>query len=144
MSGQVLLALRVLLAASLYVFIGAAMLVLWRDLKRQSELLVATQTPPITLLVRNGQVDYYFAKPEVIIGRDPTCDATLADSTVSSEHARLSYHHNQWWAEDLHSTNGTFLNEETVSAPIVITTGDTLRCGQVVVNIQIGKGKSRS
>lgn len=144
MSDQVLLALRVLLAASLYIFIGAAMLVLWRDFKRQAELLVATQTTPITLLVRNGQVDYYFNKPEILIGRDPTCDATLSDSTVSSEHARLSYHHNQWWVEDLRSTNGTFLNEETVSAPIVITTGDTLRCGQVVVSIQIGKSNPRA
>jgi pSer/pThr/pTyr-binding forkhead associated (FHA) protein len=138
MSGQVLLALRVLLAASLYAFLGAALLILWRDLKRQAEILAASQSPPLTLLAKEEQITFHFTKPEVIIGRDPTCDASLAHKTVSTEHARLSYHHNQWWLEDLQSTNGTFLNEQAVSAPIVITTGDLLRCGQVVMSIRVG------
>lgn len=138
MSGQVLLALRVLLAASLYTFLGAALLILWRDLKRQAEILAASQSPPLTLLAKEEQLTFHFTKPEVIIGRDPTCDASLTHKTVSTEHARLSYHHNQWWLEDLQSTNGTFLNEQAVSAPIVITTGDLLRCGQVVMSIRVG------
>ncbi|MFO7624638.1 MAG: FHA domain-containing protein [Anaerolineales bacterium] len=144
MSGQILLVLRILLAASLYAFLGAALLILWRDLKRQVEILAASQSPPLTLLVKNEQVTFHFTKPEVIIGRDPTCDAALQDKTISTEHARLSYHHNQWWVEDLQSTNGTFLNEEPVSAPIVITTGDLLRCGQVVMSIRLGENTKRS
>jgi pSer/pThr/pTyr-binding forkhead associated (FHA) protein len=141
MSGQVLLALRFLLAASLYTFLGAALLVLWRDLKRQAEILAASQSPPLTLVVKEEQVTFHFTKPEIILGRDPTCDATLVDKTVSTEHARLSYHHNQWWLEDLGSTNGTFLNEEPVTFPNVVTTGDLLRCGQVVLSIQVGDSK---
>jgi pSer/pThr/pTyr-binding forkhead associated (FHA) protein len=141
MSGQILLVLRILLAASLYTFLGAALFVLWRDLKRQAEILAASQSPPLTLLVKDGPTPFHFTKPEVIIGRDPTCDATLVDQTVSTEHARLSYHHNQWWLEDLQSTNGTFINEEQVTAPLVITTGDLLRCGQVVMSIRVGESK---
>jgi pSer/pThr/pTyr-binding forkhead associated (FHA) protein len=141
MNGQVLLVLRLLLAASLYAFLGAALWVLWRDLRRQAESVVSSQSPPISLL-RDGQTSFTFNKPEVTIGRDLACDATLEDSTVSTEHARLSFHHNQWWLEDLQSTNGTFLNEERVTAPIVITTGDDLRCGQVVLNIRVGNNTS--
>jgi pSer/pThr/pTyr-binding forkhead associated (FHA) protein len=141
MSGQVLLIVRILLAASLYVFLGMALLILWRDLKRQAENVIAAQSPPITLL-REGQVSLHFTKPEITIGRDPTCDATLEDKTVSNEHARLSFHHNQWWLEDLQSTNGTFLNDERVSAPTVITTSDQIRCGQVVLSVQVGKNHS--
>jgi pSer/pThr/pTyr-binding forkhead associated (FHA) protein len=141
MNGQVLLVLRLLLAASLYAFLGAALWVLWRDLKRQAESVVSSQSPPISLL-RDGQTSFTFNKPEVTIGRDLACDATLEDNTVSTEHARLSFHHNQWWLEDLQSTNGTFLNEERVTAPIVITTGDDLRCGQVVLNIRVGNNHS--
>jgi pSer/pThr/pTyr-binding forkhead associated (FHA) protein len=136
-SGQTLLILRLLMAASLYAFLGVALLVLWRDLKRQAENVVAAQSPPITL-VQDGQVSFHFTKPEVTIGRDPGCDATLEDKTVSNEHARLSFHHNQWWLEDMQSTNGTFLNEERVSAPTVVTTSDEVRCGQVVFSIQVG------
>jgi pSer/pThr/pTyr-binding forkhead associated (FHA) protein len=141
MSGQVLLIVRILLAASLYAFLGMALLILWRDLKRQAENVIAAQSPPITLL-REGQVSLHFTKPEITIGRDPTCDATLEDKTVSNEHARLSFHHNQWWLEDLQSTNGTFLNDERVSAPTVITTSDQIRCGQVVLSVQVGKNHS--
>jgi pSer/pThr/pTyr-binding forkhead associated (FHA) protein len=144
MSGQLLLVLRILLAVSLYAFLGAALLILWRDLKRQAEILAASQSPPLTLLVKDEQMAFHFTKPEVIIGRDPTCDAALQDKTISTEHARLSYHHNQWWLEDLQSTNGTFLNEEPVSAPIVITTGDQLRCGQVIMSIRVGESTQRS
>jgi pSer/pThr/pTyr-binding forkhead associated (FHA) protein len=141
MSGQVLLALRILLAASLYIFLGLALVILWRDLKRQADILAASQSPPLSLLVKDGQKIFHFTKPEVTIGRDPTCDVILPDVTVSSEHTRLSYHHNQWWVEDLQSTNGTFLNEEPVSSSIVITTGDILRCGQVVLSIRVGESK---
>jgi pSer/pThr/pTyr-binding forkhead associated (FHA) protein len=137
-SGQVLLLMRILLAVCLYAFLGAALLILWRDLKRQAENVVAAQSPPIALL-RDGQISFHFTKPEVTIGRDPACDATLEDKTVSNEHARLSFHHNQWWLEDLQSTNGTFLNEERVSAPTVVTTSDQVRCGQVVLNIRVGE-----
>ena len=36
----------------------------------------------------------------------------------------LTYRQSQWWIEDLHSTNGTFLNQEAVLEPVVITDGD--------------------
>ena len=143
MSGQTLLLVRILLAAALYAFLGMALLILWRDLKRQAENVIAAQSPPITLL-REGQTSFHFTKPEITIGRDPACDATLEDKTVSNEHARFSFHHNQWWLEDLQSTNGTFLNEERVSAPTVITTSDLVRCGQVVLSIRIGSNNSTS
>jgi pSer/pThr/pTyr-binding forkhead associated (FHA) protein len=142
-TGQTLLLLRILIAASLYAFVGTALLVLWRDLKRQAENVVAAQSPPITLL-RDGQQGLHFTKPEITIGRDLACDATLEDKTVSNEHARLSFHHNQWWLEDLQSTNGTFLNEERVSAPTVVTTSDQIRCGQVVISIRVGRNPSSS
>jgi pSer/pThr/pTyr-binding forkhead associated (FHA) protein len=41
----------------------------------------------------------------------------------------LRYHHNQWWAEDIHSTNGTFINREKIMDPTVLFSEDVLRCG---------------
>jgi pSer/pThr/pTyr-binding forkhead associated (FHA) protein len=37
----------------------------------------------------------------------------------------------------LGSTNGTYLNEQPVEVPAVLTSGDHLRCGQVVLQIAI-------
>lgn len=143
MSAILLLALRILMAGLLYGFLGLAIYTMLRDLKQQGELLAARQTPPITLtdLREAAAVSRRYTKPEVVLGRESTCDFTLNDPTVSSQHARLSYHQQQWWLEDLASTNGTYLNDEAVTTPVVLTTGDRLRLGHIGVNIEIGQGK---
>jgi len=138
MSGQVLLGLRILLALSLYIFLGWALLTLWLDLRRQGKVLATHRAPPIALLSSDGELAFHFDRTVVSIGRDLACDCPFQDQTVSAQHARLSYHHNQWWIEDLGSTNGTFLNHEPVSSPLVVTQGDELRIGQVVLRISLG------
>lgn len=143
MSGPTLLFLRILLAASLYAFLAAALLILWRDLKRQTEMARLQKAPQITLQGSNGVGLYKFTKHEVMIGRDPTHDISLNDKTVSTQHARLTYHHNHWWVEDLESTNGTFLNQEPVSSPAIIVTGDQVQCGQVLFKIIIEANPSQ-
>ena len=123
---------------ALYAFLAWALWTLWRDLKRQGELLMARQAPPLTLILKESQDIYHFHHPIIRIGRDLACDFCLDDKTVSTQHARLSFHHSQWWLEDLNSTNGTFLNQEPVSVPVVVTEGDELRVGQVILNIVFG------
>ncbi|OGN94278.1 MAG: hypothetical protein A2Z71_01635 [Chloroflexi bacterium RBG_13_50_21] len=141
MSEILLLIIRILLAALLYGFLGLAIYTLLRDLKQQGELLAARQPPPLSLLslAEAGAQSQHYSKPVVILGREPGCDFPLDDQTVSSQHARLSYHQQQWWLEDLASTNGTFLNGEAVTAPVVITHGDELRLGHLGVRIAIGQ-----
>ncbi len=88
--------------------------------------------PPISLTIRRDdqlpQVRH-FKQPEITIGRDPACECPLMRESVSARHARLSYHHGQWWLEDLDSTNGTFLNRERLSTPTVVISGDEIGCG---------------
>jgi len=132
MTGTVLLILRALLAVLLYAFLGWALVTLWRDLRYQAELQAARQVRPIQLNFEGLEHGLSFAQMEVIIGRSNNCDILLEDKTVSGRHARLAYHHGQWWLEDLSSTNGTFLNGEPVSTAVVLTDGDKLRCGQVM------------
>ncbi len=131
MTGTVLLILRVLLAVLLYAFLAWALYTLWRDLRRQTELQTARQMRPIILDFEGIGQELRFTQLEVIIGRGHNCDVVLDDKTVSGRHARLAYHHGQWWLEDLISTNGTFLNSEPVSGAVVLTHGDKIRCGQV-------------
>ncbi len=138
MSGIVFLGLRILLAACLYAFLGWALYTLWLGLRKESEFLAVRQAPPITVKIVDPAQSVSFSKNEVSIGRDPACDFPLEDKTVSTQHARLIFHHNQWWIEDLGSTNGTFLNQERVSFPLVLTAGDQIRCGQVLLDILIG------
>ena len=140
MSGPVVLVLRVLLTVSLYVFLGWAFTNLWRDIKLQSALLAARRIPPISLtlnLAGNIHQIRRFIQAEVTIGRDPACECPLDDQAVSARHARLSYHHNQWWLEDLDSTNGTLLNQEKLATPTVVISGDEFRCGATNINVSL-------
>jgi pSer/pThr/pTyr-binding forkhead associated (FHA) protein len=139
MSGIVVLILRILLAAALYAFLFWAVFTIYRDLRVQTALLQSRKTPPLTLAVTNtlDEQAMSFSTPEVVIGRSPACSYIIHNETVSSMHARLSYHQEQWWVEDLRSTNGTFINDERILSPTVMMNGDDLRCGQVNIRIQI-------
>lgn len=140
MSGSILLGLRLVLVILLYGFLAWALLTIWQDVRRQSQLLIPQQPPTLTLLYQMEDETHSlrFVKPEVTIGRDPSCEFSVEDKTVSAQHARLSFRQHQWWVEDLNSTNGTYLNDEPVSSPLVVTSGDQVRCGQVILDITIG------
>ena len=139
MSGIVVLIIRILLAVALYAFLGWALYTIWRDLRVQTLILAAQKAPAITL-TRIGMDEFEpanFQKSEIFIGREQTSTLPLLDETVSGRHARLAYRHNQWWVEDLKSTNGTFLNEEPVKTMTVLVSGDEIRVGQTVMRVEI-------
>ena len=140
MIASVVLALRLILAIALYCFLGWALLTLWQELQQQANRLSIQRKPNITIEIKVGQKKVsqsHFSQAEVIIGRDTNCDLAVADEALSAHHARMIYHHGQWWLEDLNSTNGTFLNREKLSVPAVVITGDEFKCGNTLFNIRI-------
>lgn len=138
MSGPVVFALRAILAALLYFFLAWALYTLWQEIKQQSVLLVSRKVPPISLAVQSGglarQVSHY-RQSEVTIGRNPDCECLVNEDSISSRHARLSFHHGHWWLEDLSSKNGTYLNDEKLLLPTVVVQGDRFRCGETDFSI---------
>jgi hypothetical protein len=140
MSGTVILTLRLILAFALYGFLGWALFFLWREIRRQGISLSSRRIPGLNLTIRHGQappVIKNFIQPSITLGRDPACDIPLIDDTVSTRHAQLTYHHSQWWLEDLSSTNGTTLNQIIITMPTVLTAGDEIQCGdtRLIVNL---------
>lgn len=138
LSAAILLTLRLLMAVALYAFLGWSVLILWRDLKNQAQNLAKQKVPAleVSLLGDNSSLEEIrFTSPEIVIGRHPSCEWVLPNETVSSRHARLVYHHDQWWLEDLSSRNGTFLNGVALIAPAVLANQDQIRCGQVSFSV---------
>ena len=140
MSAPFLLILRLGMTLSLYVFMGWAFLLLWRNFKTESELLTSRKTPPLTLsytdLEKKRKIKH-FRTPEITLGRDPHSEIYLENETVSAHHARLSYHHGQWWLEDLNSKNGTMLNGESVETPTIILGNDEIQCGKMPLRVHL-------
>lgn len=140
MTGEVLLALRLLLGVSLFSFLGFVLWLLGNDLRIQADLLASRKVPPINLHLNTADGSPQVLSPnkaEVTIGRDPACECIISDEAVSTHHARLSYHHAQWWLEDLNSKNGTKLNDENLSGPTVVISGDSIQCGHTGITVVI-------
>lgn len=133
MSGILLLVLRIILVLVLYIFVGWALLILWRDLRQQSAILRRRDIPQIGLYpqAETNLLPVSFNTPDILIGRDPSADLVVSDPTISSRQARLYFQQEQWWVEDLNSTNGTRLNDQIIDTPTVITHGDHLMLGQI-------------
>jgi len=146
MSGIVVLLLRILLVCALYAFLGTALWVIWRELSTTSEQVAGRKIRAIRLRVDGAGGESMvrtFTKAEVTLGRDPASDLPLADEAVSARHAVMSFHHGQWWIEDLGSRNGTRLNAQPIEDATVLADGDEIACGKsrVEVNLQLGTGE---
>lgn len=79
--------------------------------------------PPVLTLPAGSQLRF-------TIGREPDCDMTLADETVSRWHASLERTAaGGWLLADLGSTNGTRLNGWRVTSGIPVRPGDMVSFG---------------
>lgn len=47
---------------------------------------------------------------EIIIGRGPDCRLRLPSKNVSRKHARVFFRNDEYYIEDMGSTNGTYVN----------------------------------
>ena len=139
MIATVVLALRIALAIALYAFLAWAFFTLLQELRQQGNKLSAQRKLGITFFIKiEGKESIrHFTQPEIILGRDSNTDLSVMDETLSAHHARITYHHGQWWLEDLNSTNGTFLNQNKLTTPAVVITGDEFKCGNTVFSIRI-------
>ncbi len=71
----------------------------------------------------------------ISIGRSPGATLVLEDPYVSTRHAELREIDGEWTLVDLGSTNGTFVDDERISEPQVLTIGTPARIGQTTFEL---------
>ena len=67
---------------------------------------------------------------DLVLGRGDRAEIRLEDPFASARHARVYEQGNIVVIEDLHSTNGTYLNEELLQTPRPLHPGDRVRIGE--------------
>ena len=127
--------LRVLLSIVLYGFLGLVVWMIWQDVKSTRKLISLSQSGKSSL-IDTTNAHSYDVVPVTSLGRAPTNIIVLQDATVSMEHALITRRHALWWLEDLQSRNGTYLNNQPLTNPTVISSGDMIAIGSYNFNFK--------
>ena len=101
------------------------------------------------ILIGNGQSVELVGKSSYLIGREdqvsgiyPDIDTTRSDGDaagVSRRHAEIVQQSNQWFLQDLNSTNGTYVNNQRVAphSRQPLHSGDQIRLGKWAATFQV-------
>jgi len=72
----------------------------------------------------------------ILIGRADDSTLVLDDDYASTRHARIAQQGDDWYVEDLGSTNGTYLDQQRVQGPLLVAPGQPIRIGQTALELR--------
>ncbi|MGA8209501.1 MAG: FHA domain-containing protein [Nocardioidaceae bacterium] len=72
----------------------------------------------------------------LLIGRGTDAAIRLDDDYVSTRHARIAASGDQWFIEDLGSTNGTYIGSHRLTQPTTLQLGSTVRIGKTTIELR--------
>ncbi|QBR92861.1 FHA domain-containing protein FhaB/FipA [Nocardioides euryhalodurans] len=72
----------------------------------------------------------------ILIGRGTDAAIRLDDDYVSTRHARIASSGDQWFVEDLGSTNGTYVGTARITQPTTLTLGTQVRIGKTILELR--------
>ena len=163
MSEQLLNILKLCLLALVYLFLVRVLRAVWAEVavpapangaRRRGRRGAAVPAPPAAPAPAKGRKARgaptelfavesagqagrrYPLGDEITVGRAAGCQVTVDDTYVSQQHARIFDRGGNWYVEDLGSTNGTFVNEQRLVAPAMLTPGDKIRVGTTIVELR--------
>ena len=76
----------------------------------------------------------------ISIGRRSSNDVCIPDLSVSGNHARITFEADDYWLEDLNSTNGTYVNGQPVTRQIILD-NDEIIIGKIRMAFLTGKAE---
>ena len=158
MSEIALTVIKVLFLALLWVFIASAVSVIRTDLFGRTvpmpdqpggQELEQPAPPPkktrrtrgeprILMITQGSQAGQSaeLADGVILIGRGAEAQLSLDDDYVSTRHARVVSGENGIYVEDLGSTNGSYVNNQRITAPTTVTLSDTIRIGRTTMRLE--------
>lgn len=152
MSELTLLLIRIAFLAVLWIFVLAAISVIRSDMfgarvpagERVPEQPRKQKSPgrrrgaPTKVVVTSGTnsgATAELSNAPILIGRGSDAAIRLDDDYVSTRHARIASSGDQWFVEDLGSTNGTYIGTVRITQPTTITLGTQVRIGKTILEL---------
>lgn len=104
---------------------------------QQQAAPLAAPGPTVTLLLQDGSSRTYMVQEgSNIIGRGNDVDLRLPDTGVSRQHAEITWDGESAILTDLHSTNGTLVNDMAVENWL-LADGDVITVGHSFIEVRI-------
>jgi len=88
---------------------------------------------PVSIITPVSEVELH--EGSMLAGRLPECDVMIDDGLVSRMHARISVRDNSVVVEDLHSTNGVYVNGLRITHSALLREGDRLLIGTTEISL---------
>ena len=159
MSELTLFLIRIAYLAILWIFVLSAISVIRSDMfgarvpetarngapapARKGKAAKASRKPrrgaPTHLLVVEGEnpgTRAELADAPLLIGRGSDAAIKLDDDYVSTRHARVAVSGDEWFVEDLGSTNGTYVGPVRITQPTTIGLGVQVRVGKTILELR--------
>jgi pSer/pThr/pTyr-binding forkhead associated (FHA) protein len=95
-------------------------------------------TPTAVAIVEGGNKGEVISldKAPLLIGRGNDAAIRLDDDYVSTRHARIASSGDQWFVEDLGSTNGTYIGSHRLTQPTSLQLGSQVRIGKTTLELR--------
>lgn len=94
---------------------------------------------PTQLVITEGSntgVTVPLGDEPILIGRGADATIRLDDDYVSTRHARFVPNGEDWYVEDLGSTNGTYIGSQRITTPMVVGVGVQVRLGKTIAELK--------
>lgn len=88
---------------------------------------------PVSIITPVSEVE--LREGSMLAGRLPECDVMIDDGLVSRMHARISVRDDSVVVEDLHSTNGVYVNGARITHSALLREGDRLLLGTTEISL---------
>lgn len=149
MPNIILIALKFIFLALLFLFLYEVMKLVYIDIfelsppKKKIDYILKQHAEepvePTMVIVKGAGVvpnRVYPLGDVTTIGRLTENDIVLRDSQVSQKHARIFKRNEDYYIEDLQSTNGTFVGGKRIMEPALLKLGKEIRIGQSVLKFR--------
>jgi pSer/pThr/pTyr-binding forkhead associated (FHA) protein len=131
---------KIIIIGIVYIVIFIALRIMYKDIKgggrkRNTRISFGLEIINITSNSNMSKGSVIPIHGEVTIGRKNNNMLVLDDVYVSGYHARVFIRNNEYVLEDLGSTNGTLLNDQSISGKVYLHSGDEIRIGSTIFKV---------
>ena len=130
---------RALLIVLIYAFLAVALYIIWREFSHNAKKTDDSPETAVILLTKDetSGVSTHQLRPVTAIGRASDNHIIIEDPFASTHHAVIVWRDRQWWLEDLESHNGTRLNDDVMTEPTILASGDVIHIGETELKFEM-------